>query len=284
MRILILGEMEFKTLIDTGDEVCRLNVEFLKPHPENAKIYGNLDVGDLLESIRDNGLMEPIVVKQGTIISGHRRAQACKELGIELVPCILVEKEINDVEALVEFNIQREKVWSTRVMEALTLEKIEVEKAMLRKKAGKRDLTQKSAEGSRRPETAAVVAKKIFNASKEYFKSCKEVKALVELELLPGEDWRSHELVRALDQQERKVNSVLRALRSKVAKSPPKKPPVYSESDYEWVDEKILWYIDDEDFTPARKVAALKWLKEKTSEIEKSLKAEAKNSQPSSRK
>lgn len=265
--------MEFKTLIDTGDEVCRLSVESLKPHPENAKIYGDLDVGDLVESIRDNGLKEPIVVNQGTIISGHRRAQACKELGINLIPCIQVEKEINDIEALVEFNIQREKVWSTKLMEALALEKIEGDKAMVRKKAGKRDLTQKSAQGGRRPETGAVVAKKIFNASRDFFKKCKEIKTLVEEETPSGEDWRSHQLIRDLDQNKKKVNGVLRILRAKGSKTA-KKSPMYSESDYEWVDENILWYIDDEDFTPARKVAAIKWLKEKTTEIEKSLKTE----------
>jgi hypothetical protein len=263
--------MEYKTFLMTCDEVCRLNVQDLQPHPENVKIYGTADVSDLIESIRDNGVLEPIIVKDGVIISGHRRAQACKELGLTFVPCLSVDKDFNEVEALVEFNVQREKCWSTKVMEALALEKVEAEKALIRKTAGQKDLGQNSAQGERRAKTASTVAQKIFKASRDYLSSSKKVKELVESTIAPGVDWRTHELVVDLDSGKRKLNGVLRILKSQLeGPNSTTKEAQFTEEDYQWVDETILWYLDpeDEEFTPARKKAALKWLRDKVKEVE----------------
>ena len=51
------------------------------------------DMKLLIESIRENGLMEPIIVFINEnsfyeIISGHRRVYACKALGYEKIPAI----------------------------------------------------------------------------------------------------------------------------------------------------------------------------------------------------
>ena len=56
----------------------------LKPHPLNSKIYSNGNTEDLETSIQENGLLDPIVItKDNTIISGHRRWNACKNIGLE---------------------------------------------------------------------------------------------------------------------------------------------------------------------------------------------------------
>ena len=45
----------------------------MKPHPVSIQVYGEPDDG-LVESVRQHGIKEPIVVKpDGTIISGHRQ-------------------------------------------------------------------------------------------------------------------------------------------------------------------------------------------------------------------
>ncbi|MDY5312072.1 MAG: ParB/RepB/Spo0J family partition protein, partial [Oscillospiraceae bacterium] len=68
----------------------------------------------LAESVKENGLLEPIIVRSfsaGTyeIISGHRRVEVCKELGIQTVPAIFRDMTKDEaVIAMVDSNLQRE--------------------------------------------------------------------------------------------------------------------------------------------------------------------------------
>ncbi|MFM6025941.1 MAG: ParB/RepB/Spo0J family partition protein, partial [Dolichospermum sp.] len=56
----------------------------LKPHPINESIYGDEDIKEFAQSIKENGLRVPLTIKpDGTIISGHRRWKAVKLLGWE---------------------------------------------------------------------------------------------------------------------------------------------------------------------------------------------------------
>jgi len=103
----------------------------LKPHPQNASIYGEEDVSGLVDLIRDSGWLKPLVVTTGgTIISGHRRCQAVLALGWESV---LVEvrdfpDEIAELQALLLENANRFKTVEQRVREADAW--ISVEKAV----------------------------------------------------------------------------------------------------------------------------------------------------------
>ena len=64
----------------------QIDTSSLKPHPLNSKIYSNGNTIDLEVSIQENGLLDPIVItKDNTIISGHRRWNACKNIGLENV-------------------------------------------------------------------------------------------------------------------------------------------------------------------------------------------------------
>lgn len=97
------------------DTVRNINIDLLIPfenHPFHER--NGIEQTELLESIKTNGLLEPIIVRPfsaGTyeIISGHRRVNVCKELGIQTVPAIV--KELNKDEtviAMVDANLQRE--------------------------------------------------------------------------------------------------------------------------------------------------------------------------------
>ena len=49
-------------------------------------------LGSLMKSIEEVGLLVPILVtKHNSVVDGHRRLAACKELGWEEIPCIVVE-------------------------------------------------------------------------------------------------------------------------------------------------------------------------------------------------
>ena len=95
----------------------------LKPHPLNNKIYSNGNTEDLEASIQENGLLDPIIIsKDNTIISGHRRWNACKNIGLENVD-VRVEDFEDESIALVELNRYRNKMASELLNEIFHLEK-----------------------------------------------------------------------------------------------------------------------------------------------------------------
>lgn len=115
------------------------NPRDLKPHPLNTQIYG-VEVADedLIDSIKSKGILEPIVIKDdNTILSGHRRWAASKELGIDRVPCrvLTFDDALDEAESLIEFNRQRVKNFTQVMNEGEYLFKIEFSRAEIRRKA-----------------------------------------------------------------------------------------------------------------------------------------------------
>lgn len=92
-----------------------------RTHFEDEKIQ------ELSESIIENGLLQPIVVRPYgdvyQIVVGERRYRACKLAGLEEIPCIVQEYDENQsaTAALVE-NIQREDL--SAIEEALAYQTI----------------------------------------------------------------------------------------------------------------------------------------------------------------
>lgn len=87
----------------------KIPISYLNPHTLNSQIYTNQNTEDLEASIQENGLLEPIVItKDNTIISGHRRWEACKKIGLKNVD-VRVEVFQDELIALVELNRYRNK-------------------------------------------------------------------------------------------------------------------------------------------------------------------------------
>jgi len=92
-----------------------LNVDEIKPAPRNArKIFDQDKMTELASSIKEHGVIQPVVVRpleEGgyELIAGERRWLACKILGYKKIPALV--KEYKDLEAtavsLIE-NVQRE--------------------------------------------------------------------------------------------------------------------------------------------------------------------------------
>lgn len=112
----------------------------LMPHFLNKKIYGKEELPDnFIESVKKKGILVPLTVKpDGTIISGHRRWQAAKTLNIKKVPVVVksYSTDLDEQEAIIDFNKQREKTFSQRMKEAEELEIIERERAKERQAHG----------------------------------------------------------------------------------------------------------------------------------------------------
>ena len=71
----------------------KIPINQLKTCPINSEIYRDSDVGDLVNSIGEVGLLQPIVVTPcNTIVSGHRRFEAIQSLG-----WVEVEVEVKDI-------------------------------------------------------------------------------------------------------------------------------------------------------------------------------------------
>ena len=97
------------------ETIKNINIDLLIPFENHPfKKREGIEKEELAESVKENGLLEPIIVRSfsaGTyeIISGHRRVEVCKELGIKTVPAIIkVMSKDEAVIAMVDSNLQRE--------------------------------------------------------------------------------------------------------------------------------------------------------------------------------
>ena len=71
-------------------------------HPFHVR--KDMEMNELVDSIRESGVIVPLIVRSRPeggceIISGHRRCEACRELGIERVPVRV--QELTDDEATI---------------------------------------------------------------------------------------------------------------------------------------------------------------------------------------
>ena len=96
-----------------------ITLDINKLHPFEGhpyKVLDNEDMEALVESIRTQGVLTPLVVRQTEedayeIISGHRRLHACKKAGITTVPALIYFLDRNAAAiALVDSNLHREHI------------------------------------------------------------------------------------------------------------------------------------------------------------------------------
>lgn len=122
------------------NQSLQLNTKNLEPHPINLQLYGEEGAEyKLVESIKEKGQLEPLVVMKHKeipgdyiIISGHRRWKALKCLGKE-ANCRLVsfeddEDELEVKQAIIESNKYRRKNSSQLSNEVALLRSIYAEK------------------------------------------------------------------------------------------------------------------------------------------------------------
>ena len=94
----------------------QININVLKPHPKNNEFFDDLNGEEferLKNSIKDEKIYTDILVSPDmTIISGHQRVRAAKELGMTLVP-IKIDDDLQDenskLRALISNNFGRRK-------------------------------------------------------------------------------------------------------------------------------------------------------------------------------
>jgi DNA adenine methylase len=90
-------------------EVVTVEVAKIRENPLNRRIYNKNEDPAFLQSIRERGILEPLVLNERyTLVSGSRRLEAARKLKLKAVPALL-RKFSNESIALVEFNRYRQK-------------------------------------------------------------------------------------------------------------------------------------------------------------------------------
>ena len=129
----------------TNEEIIELNVDELRPNPYQPRtVFDEEALNELAESIKENGVIEPIIVKKSIkgydVIAGERRLKASKIAGNKTIPAII--RQLSDEKmaeiALLE-NLQRENLTALEEARAYKslIEKLNLTQEQLAKKVSK---------------------------------------------------------------------------------------------------------------------------------------------------
>ena len=102
---------------DNLEKIVDVNIDLIDDFPNHPfKVIDNEEMQQMKESIEENGVLVPALVRQKTdgryeMVSGHRRKYASQLANKETLPCIV--RSLTDDEAtiiMVDSNIQREEI------------------------------------------------------------------------------------------------------------------------------------------------------------------------------
>jgi ParB family chromosome partitioning protein len=113
----LIGEVgDEMSVVERGRGQRRVPVEFLRPNPRNPrKYFEESELLELSQSIRDRGIIQPIVVRPVPnksdafeIVAGERRWRAAQHAGLHEVPVVVVEiDDKTSLEYAILENVQR---------------------------------------------------------------------------------------------------------------------------------------------------------------------------------
>ena len=112
-----MTQFNFGAMMSQENQIKQIPVDMLVPyHNHKFTLYEGERLDDMVESIRKNGVMTPIIVQpledgNYEILIGHNRWNASKVAGLECIPAIIKEMTNDDaILAMVDSNLQREEI------------------------------------------------------------------------------------------------------------------------------------------------------------------------------
>ena len=116
----LFGNQDLISSIESQDGITNISINLLESgRMQPRKVFDEQELSDLSESIKENGILQPIIIRKTTkqdkynnylyeIIAGERRWRAAKKINLKTIPVIV--KDITDKQALVSGiieNVQR---------------------------------------------------------------------------------------------------------------------------------------------------------------------------------
>lgn len=118
----ILGDLGAPEPVVGSDRVALAQLRYNEQQPR--KHFDAASLADLTESVRERGVLEPIIVRRigdgYEVVAGERRARAARAAGLSEVPAVVVD--LDDREALeiaITENLQREDLNAVEETEAV---------------------------------------------------------------------------------------------------------------------------------------------------------------------
>lgn len=100
-------------MIQCYDKIIYKRIDEIIPYENNARVNDRA-IEALVEDIPVVGFNVPIVIDKGNVIvKGHSRYEALKRLGVELVPCIVIDGDPDDIaeERLLDNKLSELATW-----------------------------------------------------------------------------------------------------------------------------------------------------------------------------
>ena len=112
------------TSVDPGRlKFAQIKTENIYINPRQPRI--RIDIQALVESVREHGVIQPIIVSPGdevenyNLISGHRRLEAARQVGLETIPAIIRDADDRErLELALTENLQRQNLSSLEQADA----------------------------------------------------------------------------------------------------------------------------------------------------------------------
>ncbi len=113
----LIGEVgDEMSVVERGRGQRKIPVEFIRPNPRNPrKYFEDSELQELTQSIRDRGIIQPIIVRPlpklqdaYEIVAGERRWRAAQAAGLHEVPVVVVDiDDKTSLEYAILENVQR---------------------------------------------------------------------------------------------------------------------------------------------------------------------------------
>ena len=80
------------TQLNSLDSILKLSPQILVPYKKNARKHSKKQISQIAKSIEEFGFTNPVLIdSKNSILAGHGRVEAAKQLKLETVPCLYVE-------------------------------------------------------------------------------------------------------------------------------------------------------------------------------------------------